>query len=98
MMQQMQAAQECMQNVDQEKLAEVQKRSEQMGKELEALCAAGKRDEAQARAISFGMEFAKDPAIQAMQKCGDMMQGAMPQMPYMEEFKDEESSSLHVCD
>lgn len=96
MMQQMQEMQSCMQNVDQADMNKLQQRSRQMEAEVKSLCAAGKRDEAQEKVISFGKQMAKDPAVQTMKKCGEKMQGAMPAMPFMEQGK--EHSSHHICD
>lgn len=94
--QQMQKMQSCMQNVDQAKLKVLEQRSNQFGAEVKSLCASGKRDEAQKKAISFGKEMANDPSMQAMRKCGEMAKGMMPKMPFMDQDKD--LSSYHVCD
>ncbi len=102
MMQQMQKMQSCMQNVDQAKLKELEQRSNQLEAEVKSLCANGKRDKAQDKAISFGMKMMNDPEMQKMRKCGEMMKGmmptmpAMPTMPFMDQDKD--LSSNHVCD
>ena len=92
--------QECMMNVDQEKLREIEQRSRKLDDELKILCAEGKRDEAQAKAMSFGMELAQDPTLLEMRKCGEMYQEMMPQLPYMGQYQedDEGRSSGHVCD
>ncbi len=95
MMEQMQKMESCMQNVDQEELKVIEKRSYQVEDEVKALCAVGKRDEAQNKAIAFGEEVAKSPALQAMRKCGEMMP-RMPKMPFTDE--DHDYSSDHVCD
>jgi hypothetical protein len=92
----MQKMQSCMQNVDQEELKALEQRSYQMEADIKSLCANGKRDEAQEKAISFGKQMATAPAIQTMRKCGEMMKGMMPKMPFMEQDKD--YSSHHVCD
>ncbi len=96
MMQQMQKMQSCMQNIDQAKLKVLEQRSYQIEAEVKSLCVSGKRDEAQEKAISFGKEMAKDPTMQAMRKCGEMMKEMMPKMPFMDQDKDH--SSHHVCD
>jgi hypothetical protein len=96
MMQQMQEMQSCMQNVDQAKLKVLEQRSDQVGAEVRALCASGKRDEAQKKVISFGKEMAKDPAMKAMRKCGETMKGMMPKTPFIDQ--DQDRSSQHVCD
>jgi len=95
MMQQMQQMEECMGNIDEARMEELQKRSEQVDAEIKSLCAQGKRDEAQKRAISFGREMAADPTVQQMQKCGELVQGMMPGMEYMQE---RDYSDRHVCD
>ncbi len=96
MMQQMQKMQSCMQNIDQAKLKALDQRSSQILAKIDSLCASGKRDEAQQTAISYGKEMAKDPTMQAMRKCGEMMKGMMPKMPFMDQ--DKHHSSHHVCD
>jgi hypothetical protein len=97
MMQQMQKMQACMENVDQTRLKTLEQQSHQFQKEMKFLCASGKRDAAQAKAIEFGREVATDPAMQTMRKCGEMMKGMMPKMPGMEETI-RDYSSQHVCD
>ena len=46
------------------------------------------------------MEMAEDPTLQEMRKCGEMYQGMAPQMPYMEQYQEDDGdrSSSHVCD
>ncbi len=96
MMQQMQKVQECMQSIDQSQLLELQKRSEQVGSEIDELCAAGDRSKAQKKALAFAKEAAKSPAMKQMQKCGKLVQGELPGMPTNLERKD--FSETHVCD
>jgi hypothetical protein len=96
MMQQMQGMQTCMQNVDQERLKELEQRSRQMEATVKSLCASGKRDEAQNTAITMGKEMMEDPSMQEMRKCGEMMKGMAPQMSFMDPDKD--LSSNHICD
>ncbi|GBE06231.1 MAG TPA: hypothetical protein ENH31_08100 [Nitrospirae bacterium] len=96
MTEQMQKMQSCMQDVDQAELEVLEQRSKQVDAEIKSLCAEGKRDKAQEKAISFGKEMAKAPAIQIMRKCGQMMKEMMPEKPFMDQDKD--LSSHHVCD
>lgn len=96
MMMQMQEVQKCMESVDQAELQAMEERATQFSKELEALCAAGKRSQAQKQALAFSREFAAKPAIQHMRKCGEMMQGSLPGMPTT--FDEEEIANNHVCD
>ena len=73
MMQQMQQMESCMQQVDQKKLQALEKRAQQIEAELKSLCASGKRDAAQAKAISFEKEMENDSAMQTVKKCGEIM-------------------------
>lgn len=96
MMQQAQQMQACMAQIDRAKADALKERSERISKELETLCAQGKRDAAQRKAIAYGKEMADDPTAQIMRRCGDMMKGAMPQMPYTGQARKDGKS--HVCD
>jgi hypothetical protein len=95
-MQKMEKMQSCMENIDEIKLKEIERRSNQIEAEIKSLCASGKRAEAQEKAMAFGKEMAKDPTMQAMSKCGEMMKGMMPKVPYTNQGKS--PSSHHVCD
>ena len=95
-MEQMQKAQSCMQNVDQAELQALEQRSHEFKAEVKSLCAGGKRDEAQQKAIAYGQEIAQSNAIQTMRKCGEMMQGMVAQMPMTQ--LDRDFSNEHVCD
>ena len=95
-MQKMQEMQSCMQNIDQKKLKVLEQRSHEMEAEIRSLCATGRRDKAEKKAISFGKKMAKDPTMQAMIKCSEGMKEMMPNMPFMGQDKD--SSDQHVCD
>jgi len=98
MMQQAQKTQECMGQIDQADLDAIEQRSKEVDAEIKSLCAAGKRDKAQKKAMAYGREMAKNPTVQEMQKCGEMMQGAMPQMQMPLMDQDVDYSSQHVCD
>lgn len=99
MMQGMNAMQECMAKVDMAAMERIGEEGKKMEAEINALCKAGKRDEAQDKAMAFGMKIAKDPDMQAMGECSKKMQGTMPQMaqsPYADLAEDD--TSRHVCD
>ena len=98
MMQVMQQVQECMADIDEAKLQELQVKSEKMSKEVKSLCGQGKRDQAQKTAISLGREISSDPTLKQMQKCGEMAQGALPMMGNVETFDEKEYANKHVCD
>ena len=98
MMLQMQKMQTCMQGVDQARLQEFEQRAKMTEAEVNSLCASGKRDNAQQKAMEFGREVANDADMQKIVECGKMMSGAMPVMPYMEQASAPDSSDRHVCD
>lgn len=98
MMQQAQKMQDCMANIDQAEMDAFQKQAEEMNSEVEALCAAGKRDAAMARAMAFGKETAQNKAMQQMKKCGEGMKNMMPNMPKVAQPHDDEDKPRHICD
>lgn len=86
--------QECMAKVDQKAMDALTAKGEKVNAEIKKLCAAGKRDEAQKKAMDYGKEMAASKEMQAMQKCGAMAQGMMPQHPGPGDGK----KPGHVCD
>ena len=98
MMQAMQEVQKCMAGIDEAKLNELKKSSEQTKEEIDTLCAQGKRDKAQQQAMAFGRKMASDPTIEQMRKCGEIAQGALPMTGMADIFEEKDYSSRHVCD
>lgn len=99
MMQGMQLMQECMAKVDMAELERLGEEGRKVEAEVNALCKAGKRDEAQDKAMAYGMKIAREPAMQTMAECGRKLQGMMPQMassPYADLA--ENGGDRHVCD
>ena len=92
----MQEMQSCMENIDQAKMQALEQRANQFEAKLKKMCAAGKQDEAQAMAISFGQEIANDATVQTLKKCSEMMSGMIPVQPFMEQ--DKYLKGAHVCD
>ena len=104
MMQQMQEAQACMEKIDQSELDRLEKKAQSFEAEMKSLCASGKRDAAQERAMVYMKEVVNSPVVQQAKRCGEKMQGMMQGMSQgmgqqgslMTEDKD--YSSMHVCD
>ena len=99
--QQMQKMQACMADVDQAELQALQQRGKALQAEVQQLCASGKRDRAQQRAMKGGLEIASDPTIKKLRECSGMMPSMakmMPKIPYAESPTDKEDSSGHICD
>ena len=98
MMQKGQEMQTCMQNIDQTEMKALEQQGKKMQAEVEKLCVAGQRDEALNKAIAYGKEMVKNPAMQEMKKCGEMMQGMMPEMSQFSRDYENDDSQGHVCD
>ena len=100
MMRQMQEAQACMEKIDQAELDALEKKANQFEAEMKSLCASGKRDQAQEKAMVYVKQVVNSSAVKQARKCGEMMKGAMQgmgqSMPFMDEDKD--YTSQHVCD
>ena len=97
MMQKAQEMQTCMANVDPAEMEAFQQKAAQMQSEVDALCAAGKRDEAMSRAMSFGHESASNKAMQAMKKCGEGMQHGLPKVA-VAGSDTPGAHTRHICD
>lgn len=95
-MQKLQQMQQCMENIDQSQLQEIEKQQQQFDSETRSLCKSGKRDKAQHKAIAYARQMMNNPAIKAMQKCGEIARDMMPEMPVMQMEKELENQ--HVCD
>jgi len=96
MSQKMQDMQKCLQSINKDDLAIIEKRSIEFENVIRALCASGKREQAQKKALSFEKDMSKLPAMQAMKKCTDGLQGAIPDAPTP--GQDVDFSAHHACD
>ena len=93
---QMQEMQECMANIDTTELKALEQRSKQLESEVKSLCSAGKRADAQDKAVDFSQEILASSAMQTMKKCTENIANTMPglNVPDMAEQLKEK----HVCD
>ena len=96
MMAQMEEMQNCMQQVNQARMEELGQRADEMDAKIKALCAEGKRDEAQELGMEFGEEMMSDPDMTIMRKCTENMPSMMQGMPHTE--TPEELAERHICD
>lgn len=99
MMEKMAEMQKCMAQIDQSKMQQYQEESEAFGRELKNLCTAGKRDQAQNRAMDYALRIRNSTELQQVRQCMALMQG-MPGMPQPRDFASlvEETKQKHVCD
>ena len=96
MSEKMQEMQKCMNSINKSDLEKVEKRSIQFEKTIRSLCSKGKREQAQKEALSFGKKISTMPAMQAMKKCAEKIQGTMQDMPMP--GQDMDFSNQHACD
>jgi hypothetical protein len=100
MMLQVQEAQKCFSKLDRSKFDEIAAKGKKMEAEIKALCAAGKRDKAMSTAMKFSQQMQNDPLTKEMQKCSEMMDSAMGDMPQSDLLStaQEREEDGHVCD
>ena len=96
MMKRAQEMQECMGKIDQSAMLTLQQKGEEVSKSIDALCKAGKRDEAAREAIAYGKEMATSPQMGEMRKCGESMRSMMPAVAPTD--ADGTVGGTHVCD
>ena len=90
-----------MAKIDQSELAALEEKSEQFGQEIEELCTQGNRSKAQKKAIAYGKEMMKNPALIQMKECGEINKKyGLPQDEDTTSTMDSEFdfSKHHVCD
>lgn len=95
-MQQMQEMQECMADIDTNELKALEQRSKQLEAEVKSLCSAGKREDAQDKAIDFSKEIMASSTMQTMKKCTANVASMVPQMNVPDMV--EQLKEKHVCD
>lgn len=92
----MQKMQECMADVDSSELKALEQRSKELEAEVKALCSAGKRADAQDKAVDFSKEIMASKAMQTMKACTADLAAMAPQMNIPD--MTEELKQKHVCD
>lgn len=96
MMEQMEKIQACFAKIDQSAMDDFAAKTEKLNQEIQALCAAGKRDQAQEKAIAFGKDISETPEMQEMIKCTKMAGQSMDQMKLA--IPEQQDGDHHVCD
>lgn len=96
MMKHAEEMQQCLGQVDQGAMKQLEAKSRKMQAEVKALCDAGKRDQAQSAAVQYGKDIANSGAMRELMKCGEMAKQMMGQMSIMSPEQLENTG--HVCD
>lgn len=86
----------CMAELDASATQALRARSERMTVEIERLCKAGKRDEAQAKALAFGREMADSPAMANLQECSGPLGALLPVA--LANLRGDAADAVQVCD
>ena len=93
---QAQGIESCMAELDASATQALRARSEQMTVEIESLCKAGRRDEAQAKALAFGREMAESPAMANLQECSGPLGALLPVA--LASLRGDAADTVQVCD
>jgi len=96
MLQQVDQIQSCLEKIDQSQLKALDTRTQKMEAEVQSLCASGKRDAAQAKAIAYGNEIRNDSTMRMLAECGGMMEDATTGASYTDLQK--AGAEYHICD
>ncbi|GEM_PF-3420394 len=100
MAQEAEAASKCMESIKKSRLDELQRRGEAASKEIDALCAEGKRDAAMKRAMQLGREMNSDPTVLKLRECTKGMTQMMETMPWTQipgVAEDDEPKDSDIC-
>lgn len=96
MNQQAQKMQACMAKIDMAEVEKLRVKAEAASAEIQALCDAGKRDEALSAAIRLGRELQSEPVMKDMQDCSEMLQD-MPAFAW-QQYEAAGGESKDICD
>lgn len=92
---------ECLGRIEASETERIAEQSKSVQSEIEGLCKAGKRDQAQDIFSTFKQRLLNDQAVLEIKKCGDSMEGLLPQffIEHGADSTDEVSDSKkHICD
>lgn len=86
----------CMSRLDEQSTADLRARSERISVEIDGLCSAGKREQAQQLALAFGREMADSPAMANLQDCAGPLGALLPAA--LASFHGDAADAVQVCD
>lgn len=96
LMEQAAQIQQCMTKLDPAATNALRARGERMSADIEALCKAGKREDAQAKALEFGREVAKSPVMNDLEECSAALAAILPAA--LASFHGDADDGVQVCD
>lgn len=86
----------CFGRLDQDRMEVLGARAERVNAELEKLCDAGQRDQAQRQAKQYLDEFMDEPEYAQLMECGEVAERMFPDLVDMGALDLE--NGAHVCD
>ncbi len=98
LMDQGQAMQSCMAQLDQPTIDALRARGESMTAEVKQLCDRRQRDEAARLALAYAQEISASPAVQSVQQCDELAQQLMHDLPFAAPGQGGDGAPAHVCD
>lgn len=93
--------QKCLGKIDSSAMERLSEQNKAFEAEIEALCKADNRDQAQSKAISYDQQMLADPVVQAMKKCGEDISGLLANIVDGQDensVEQMEKRSRNVCD
>lgn len=100
MMADMQKVEACYKKIDQGEIQALQQKSEAKLNEIQGLCKAGKRSEAQSQALAFATSMLNDSTVKKVKACAEKIPSSLKAMiPTPVDYQNyEKTSDVHVCD
>ena len=95
-MQQMQAMEKCMAQIDYRELEQMEQHSTQVQQRIIALCQQGNEAEARKIALQFSDEVMQSQSMQTMQLCASLVPGMQQQMQVLD--FEQELGQQSICD
>ena len=95
-MQQMQAMEKCMAQIDQRELVQMEQHSVQVQQNIIALCNKGNEAEARRVALQFSDEVMQSHSMQTMQQCASLVPGMQQQMQALD--FEQELGEQSICE
>ncbi len=87
--------QACMAKLDPKAMSQLQEEATQMGKEVQAMCKDGLREDAQQLALTHARTLANAPALKAVQACSSMLPALLDALPLLAATQ---TKGVNVCD
>ena len=100
MAEQAEAAERCMAGIQQSEIDALERKAQAASREIERLCAAGKRDEALAKGLALSREMQSNATIKKIRECTKDMSETMRQMMPMSTMPgvgDDEPTDDDIC-